>query len=153
MFACRKNKLSGYTYFWLLKTLLPTFPKIWKLREGCNFLRTLYSWICRQQSLSRRWYPSGTVNMYGLHSISKIGTYWHLIILCNSVFTPYYSETVLYSMSELCVENEDGISILFYLQKIYPGIVMIPLLYYNILLSLKVLYFWTYFAPSLHIYI
>ncbi|RCV43392.1 hypothetical protein SETIT_9G290700v2 [Setaria italica] len=37
-----------------------------------------------------------------------------------SVFTPYYSETVLYSMSELCVDNEDGISILFYLQKIYP---------------------------------
>ncbi|WVZ58008.1 hypothetical protein U9M48_008324 [Paspalum notatum var. saurae] len=37
-----------------------------------------------------------------------------------SVFTPYYSETVLYSMSELCIENEDGISILFYLQKIYP---------------------------------
>jgi hypothetical protein len=43
--------------------------------------------------------------------------------MCNSVFTPYYSETVLYSMSELCVENEDGISILFYLQKIYPGTV------------------------------
>ncbi|CAN6202896.1 unnamed protein product [Urochloa humidicola] len=37
-----------------------------------------------------------------------------------SVFTPYYKETVLYSMSELCVENEDGISVLFYLQKIYP---------------------------------
>ncbi|KAL6641747.1 hypothetical protein ACP70R_019928 [Stipagrostis hirtigluma subsp. patula] len=37
-----------------------------------------------------------------------------------SVFTPYYSETVLYSMHELCVENEDGVSILFYLQKIYP---------------------------------
>ncbi|VAI68706.1 unnamed protein product [Triticum turgidum subsp. durum] len=36
------------------------------------------------------------------------------------VFTPYYSETVLYSMSELCVDNEDGISILFYLQKIFP---------------------------------
>ncbi|KAM7274363.1 hypothetical protein ACFE04_029027 [Oxalis oulophora] len=36
------------------------------------------------------------------------------------VFTPYYSETVLYSPSELRVENEDGISILFYLQKIYP---------------------------------
>jgi callose synthase len=43
-----------------------------------------------------------------------------------SVFTPYYSETVLYSMSELCVENEDGISILFYLQKIYPGTVAMP---------------------------
>ncbi|XP_021638598.2 callose synthase 10 isoform X2 [Hevea brasiliensis] len=36
------------------------------------------------------------------------------------VFTPYYSETVLYSYSELRDENEDGISILFYLQKIFP---------------------------------
>ncbi|GKV00612.1 hypothetical protein SLEP1_g13279 [Rubroshorea leprosula] len=37
-----------------------------------------------------------------------------------SVFTPYYSETVLYSSKELREENEDGISILFYLQKIFP---------------------------------
>ncbi|GFP79993.1 callose synthase 9 [Phtheirospermum japonicum] len=37
-----------------------------------------------------------------------------------SVFTPYYSETVLYSMPELLKKNEDGISTLFYLQKIYP---------------------------------
>ncbi|KAI9108924.1 hypothetical protein K1719_020229 [Acacia pycnantha] len=37
-----------------------------------------------------------------------------------SVFTPYYSETVLYSTSELQKENEDGISIIFYLQKIFP---------------------------------
>ncbi|KAJ7956112.1 Callose synthase-like protein [Quillaja saponaria] len=37
-----------------------------------------------------------------------------------SVFTPYYSETVLYSSSELQKENEDGISTLFYLQKIFP---------------------------------
>ncbi|XP_059665125.1 callose synthase 9 [Cornus florida] len=37
-----------------------------------------------------------------------------------SVFTPYYSETVLYSMNELLKKNEDGISVLFYLQKIYP---------------------------------
>ncbi|XP_020112888.1 callose synthase 10 [Ananas comosus] len=36
------------------------------------------------------------------------------------VFTPYYSETVLYSSSEIRSENEDGISILFYLQKIFP---------------------------------
>ncbi|XP_044487374.1 callose synthase 10 [Mangifera indica] len=36
------------------------------------------------------------------------------------VFTPYYSETVLYSTSDLQEENEDGISILFYLQKIFP---------------------------------
>ncbi|KAE9608552.1 hypothetical protein Lal_00020821 [Lupinus albus] len=37
-----------------------------------------------------------------------------------SVFTPYYSETVLYSTSELQKENEDGVSTLFYLQKIFP---------------------------------
>ncbi|XP_030955588.1 callose synthase 9 [Quercus lobata] len=37
-----------------------------------------------------------------------------------SVFTPYYSETVLYSVTELQKKNEDGISVLFYLQKIYP---------------------------------
>ncbi|KAG9138145.1 hypothetical protein Leryth_001386 [Lithospermum erythrorhizon] len=36
------------------------------------------------------------------------------------VFTPYYSETVLYSSKELREENEDGISTLFYLQKIFP---------------------------------
>lgn len=41
-------------------------------------------------------------------------------MLSFGVFTPYYSETVLYSMSELLKKNEDGISILFYLQKIYP---------------------------------
>lgn len=43
------------------------------------------------------------------------------LVVDNSVFTPYYSETVLYSSSELRVENEDGISTLFYLQKIFPG--------------------------------
>ncbi|XVF54616.1 hypothetical protein PTKIN_Ptkin05aG0196000 [Pterospermum kingtungense] len=37
-----------------------------------------------------------------------------------SVFTPYYSETVLYSSKDLREENEDGISTLFYLQKIFP---------------------------------
>ncbi|OEL22651.1 Callose synthase 9 [Dichanthelium oligosanthes] len=37
-----------------------------------------------------------------------------------SVFTPYYSEIVLYSMAELLKKNEDGITTLFYLQKIYP---------------------------------
>ncbi|KAH9706027.1 callose synthase 7 [Citrus sinensis] len=37
-----------------------------------------------------------------------------------SVLTPYYREDVLYSVDELNNENEDGISTLFYLQKIYP---------------------------------
>ncbi|KAH9740880.1 callose synthase 9 [Citrus sinensis] len=41
-------------------------------------------------------------------------------MLSFCVFTPYYSEIVLYSMDELLKKNEDGISILFYLQKIYP---------------------------------
>ncbi|XP_071742690.1 callose synthase 9 [Rutidosis leptorrhynchoides] len=41
-------------------------------------------------------------------------------MLSFSVFTPYYSETVLYSINELLKKNEDGISVLFYLQKIYP---------------------------------
>ncbi|TVU31475.1 hypothetical protein EJB05_23161, partial [Eragrostis curvula] len=36
-----------------------------------------------------------------------------------SVFTPYYKETVLYSKKKLLKENKDGISILFYLQKVY----------------------------------
>ncbi|KAJ1692919.1 hypothetical protein LUZ63_009617 [Rhynchospora breviuscula] len=37
-----------------------------------------------------------------------------------SVFTPYYDEKVLFSASEIQDKNEDGISILFYLQKIFP---------------------------------
>ena len=41
--------------------------------------------------------------------------------LWTSVLTPYYKEDVLYSEEELQQENEDGISTLFYLQKIYPG--------------------------------
>ncbi|XP_020585095.1 callose synthase 9-like [Phalaenopsis equestris] len=40
--------------------------------------------------------------------------------LSFGVFTPYYSETVLYSMDELQKRNEDGITTLFYLQKIFP---------------------------------
>lgn len=42
-----------------------------------------------------------------------------------SVFTPYYSEIVLYSLAELQKKNEDGISILFYLQKIFPGLYLL----------------------------
>ncbi|KAI3728580.1 hypothetical protein L6452_17218 [Arctium lappa] len=41
-------------------------------------------------------------------------------MLSFSVLTPYYKEDVLYSEEELHHENEDGITILFYLQKIYP---------------------------------
>ncbi|KAJ7960658.1 Callose synthase-like protein [Quillaja saponaria] len=41
-------------------------------------------------------------------------------MLSFSVLTPYFKEDVLYSDDELNQENEDGISILFYLKKIYP---------------------------------
>lgn len=41
-------------------------------------------------------------------------------MLSFSVFTPYYSEVVLYSLAELQKKNEDGITTLFYLQKIFP---------------------------------
>ncbi|KAL8031752.1 hypothetical protein ABFX02_13G047800 [Erythranthe guttata] len=41
-------------------------------------------------------------------------------MLSFSVLTPYYKEPVLYSTEELNKENEDGITTLFYLQKIYP---------------------------------
>ncbi|KDP20385.1 hypothetical protein JCGZ_05268 [Jatropha curcas] len=41
-------------------------------------------------------------------------------MLSFSVLTPYYSEEVLYSINLLEKPNEDGVSILFYLQKIFP---------------------------------
>ncbi|KAK5793272.1 callose synthase 5-like [Gossypium arboreum] len=41
-------------------------------------------------------------------------------MLSFSVLTPYYSEETVYSKSELEMENEDGVSIIFYLQKIFP---------------------------------
>ncbi|KAI3511129.1 hypothetical protein L1887_18273 [Cichorium endivia] len=37
-----------------------------------------------------------------------------------SVLTPYFNEDVLFSMDALEKPNEDGVSILFYLQKIFP---------------------------------
>ncbi|XP_077229308.1 callose synthase 12-like [Tasmannia lanceolata] len=40
-------------------------------------------------------------------------------MLAFSVLTPYYNEDVQYSKEQLRTENEDGISTLFYLQKIY----------------------------------
>ncbi|GMQ04110.1 hypothetical protein CsSME_00049642 [Camellia sinensis var. sinensis] len=41
-------------------------------------------------------------------------------MLSFSVLTPYYLEEVIFSLRELEVQNEDGVSILFYLQKIFP---------------------------------
>ncbi|KAA8531070.1 hypothetical protein F0562_005779 [Nyssa sinensis] len=41
-------------------------------------------------------------------------------MLSFSVMTPYYSEETVYSKSDLEMENEDGVSIIYYLQKIFP---------------------------------
>ncbi|KAJ8573525.1 hypothetical protein K7X08_010036 [Anisodus acutangulus] len=41
-------------------------------------------------------------------------------MLSFSILTPYYNEEVLFSINSLERPNEDGVSILFYLQKIYP---------------------------------
>lgn len=41
-------------------------------------------------------------------------------MLSFSVLTPYYTEDTVYSKELIDKENEDGVSILFYLQKIYP---------------------------------
>ncbi|GMH11510.1 hypothetical protein Nepgr_013351 [Nepenthes gracilis] len=41
-------------------------------------------------------------------------------MLSFSVLTPYYTEEVLFSLHHLEEQNEDGVSILFYLQKIFP---------------------------------
>ncbi|ERN06585.1 callose synthase 12 [Amborella trichopoda] len=41
-------------------------------------------------------------------------------MLAFSVLTPYYDEDVIYNKEQLHIENEDGISILFYLQRIFP---------------------------------
>ncbi|KAK9941339.1 hypothetical protein M0R45_017945 [Rubus argutus] len=41
-------------------------------------------------------------------------------MLSFSVLTPYYTEEVLFSSQGLEAQNEDGVSILFYLQKIFP---------------------------------
>ncbi|PWZ40494.1 DEAD-box ATP-dependent RNA helicase 7 [Zea mays] len=43
-----------------------------------------------------------------------------LSTLLTSVLTPYFKEEVLFSPEDLHRKNEDGISILFYLRKIYP---------------------------------
>ncbi|XP_010530602.1 PREDICTED: callose synthase 5 [Tarenaya hassleriana] len=41
-------------------------------------------------------------------------------MLSFSVLTPYYSEETVYSKNDLEMENEDGISVIYYLQKIFP---------------------------------
>jgi len=39
-----------------------------------------------------------------------------------SVLTPYYEEEVVYALKDLDTKNEDGISTLFYLRSVFPGL-------------------------------
>ncbi|KAK9678313.1 hypothetical protein RND81_11G203100 [Saponaria officinalis] len=41
-------------------------------------------------------------------------------MLSFSVLTPYYNEETMYSSYDIVMKNEDGVSILYYLQKIFP---------------------------------
>ncbi|KAF8408945.1 hypothetical protein HHK36_005015 [Tetracentron sinense] len=58
------------------------------------------------------------MTVYALYHVTLTSSL--LSVLWFSVLTPYYTEDVLYTEEELKMENEDGITILFYLQKIYP---------------------------------
>lgn len=62
-----------------------------------------------------------TIYLKGVIFFLYVSELYTLFLFMFSVLTPYYKEDVLYSEEELNKENEDGISILFYLQKIYPG--------------------------------
>lgn len=41
-------------------------------------------------------------------------------MLSFSVLTPYYSEETVYARDDISLQNEDGVSVLFYLQRIFP---------------------------------
>ena len=38
-----------------------------------------------------------------------------------SILTPYFGEDIIFTQKVLGLENDDGISVLYYLKKIYPG--------------------------------
>jgi len=50
---------------------------------------------------------------------SRICPAAHFCLFC--VMTPYYSEEIVYSRNDLDLEKEDSVSVIFYLQKIFPG--------------------------------
>lgn len=50
--------------------------------------------------------------------------FYFLIVDVGSVMTPYYNKETVYSKSDIDMENEDGVSIIFYLQNIFPGFII-----------------------------
>lgn len=73
-----------------------------------------------------------------------------LYALMCSVMTPYYSEETVYSKGDLEMENEDGVSIIYYLQKIYPGFILLSTTWrrtffqYDVPLPISLVYFLVY---------
>jgi len=119
LIACRKCKSKDCIHCWLSKSLPQAFLKTLRPGDGCSFSQIHFLWRCLVQSQFGRCYPLGKSLL--LEEIITLSVFMLIFFFLCSVFTPYYSEIVLYSMAELLKKNEDGISILFYLQKIYPG--------------------------------
>lgn len=92
--------LGCWWFLWLF------FPIIILFKQLCPYLQCIE---CRVEQVYRMFF-------FSLLFLPWFGRYFIF-----SVLTPYYKEDVLYSDEELHKENEDGISILFYLKKIYPG--------------------------------
>lgn len=72
-----------------------------------------------------------TMTPVRIEAMSSMFVVLYMIFICLSgfffsflcsVMTPYYSEETVYSKNDLELENEDGVTILFYLQKIFPGL-------------------------------
>lgn len=74
-------------------------------------------------------YLSFFVNKFFIHKIQNAMHFEAVLSVCIIVFfvsyfsvlTPYYSEETVYSKNDIEFENEDGVSIIYYLQKIFPG--------------------------------
>ena len=76
--------------------------------------------MCEKYHICNRLYPSSHPN-FGSSNKLLIAYLWSYFPAIGSVMTPYYSEETVYSKTDLELENEDGVSILYYLQKIFPG--------------------------------
>ena len=61
------------------------------------------------------------VNILSFECLYPSHDFFIIFLYVGSVLTPYYSEETVYSKNDLEVDNEDGVSILYYLQKIFPG--------------------------------
>ncbi|WRX34228.1 Glycosyl transferase [Theobroma cacao] len=82
--------------------------------EGMILLDQHYQ-LFDQKKLDQLFASAGAIKF----PISPVTEAWKEKV-SSFVLTPYYTEEVLFSLQELENPNEDGVSILFYLQKIFP---------------------------------